>query len=289
MKKYFLMVASLVALAACEQEEKTTASGFKYETLGEETKVEADSGNFFIMNLKLSADDSVIYSSQERGMPADYPVMPTLKEREKGTIVEVFQLLANNDSIYAEIPAPDFYKGGPGLPPSIDSTTIMKVELGLIDILSAEDRMTYMTEANQKLQEKQKKEDLAKIEEYIAENNLENVESTESGLHYIVTEEGEGESPEATDVVEVHYTGFLLDGTKFESSKDNGEPVTFPLNRVIPGWTEGVQLMKEGAEYKFIIPSSMAYGPRGSRAIPPNSVLIFDVELLDINPENEEQ
>ncbi|NMM47421.1 FKBP-type peptidyl-prolyl cis-trans isomerase [Flammeovirgaceae bacterium KN852] len=239
------------------------------------------------MNVKLSADDSVIYNSDESGRPADYPVMPTLGEREKGTIVEIFQLLAVNDSIYAEIPATDFYKGGPGLPPSIDSTTTMKISLGLIDILNPEERMNYMTELSSKLKEKQKAKDLEVIKEYIASEGLENVQSTESGIHYIVNQEGEGDSPTATDAVKVHYEGRLLDGTKFDSSLDRGEPITFPLNRVIPGWTEGVQLMTVGSKYTFIIPSTLAYGERGTPGIPANSVLVFDVELLDINPENE--
>ena len=110
------------------------------------------------------------------------------------------------------------------------------------------------------------------------------VKETPSGLQYVVEKEGTGAQPTATDEVTVHYTGRLLDGTVFDSSVNRGEPATFPLNRVIPGWTEGVQLMKEGAKYTFFIPSDLAYGPQGIQgAIPPHSTLIFEVELIKVN------
>jgi FKBP-type peptidyl-prolyl cis-trans isomerase len=108
------------------------------------------------------------------------------------------------------------------------------------------------------------------------------ISTTESGLQYEVIEEGSGAQPNAEDEVVVHYTGTLLDGTEFDSSVERGEPATFPLNRVIPGWTEAIQLMKEGAKYKFYIPSELAYGQTGSGTIPPNSVLIFEVELIEV-------
>ena len=110
------------------------------------------------------------------------------------------------------------------------------------------------------------------------------METTESGLQYEVLEQGDGEKPAATDTVQVHYTGELLSGEVFDSSRERGEPVTFALNQVIPGWTEGLQLMSEGARYKLYIPSDLAYGPGGNRAIGPNETLVFDVELLEINP-----
>ena len=109
------------------------------------------------------------------------------------------------------------------------------------------------------------------------------VKVTDSGLQYEVLKEGTGASPTATETVEVHYHGTLLDGTVFDSSVDRGQTIEFPLNRVIPGWTEGVQLMKEGAKYRFYIPYDLAYGARGSAPkIPPYAALIFDVELFQV-------
>ncbi|MDE6340132.1 MAG: FKBP-type peptidyl-prolyl cis-trans isomerase [Muribaculaceae bacterium] len=105
---------------------------------------------------------------------------------------------------------------------------------------------------------------------------------TPSGLKYMVLKEGTGKSPAATDNVTVHYTGKLLDGTVFDSSVQRGEPATFSLNGVIAGWTEGLQLMKEGAKYVFYIPTDLAYGPRGGGPIPPYSDLVFEVELIKV-------
>ncbi|MBF0588484.1 MAG: FKBP-type peptidyl-prolyl cis-trans isomerase [Magnetococcales bacterium] len=112
----------------------------------------------------------------------------------------------------------------------------------------------------------------------------EGIQVTASGLKYEVMTEGDGPKPSATDTVRVHYAGTLEDGTEFDSSYKRGEPISFPLNRVIAGWTEGVQLMGVGSKYRFTIPGDLAYGPMGmpQAGIGPNATLIFVVELLDI-------
>ena len=108
------------------------------------------------------------------------------------------------------------------------------------------------------------------------------VKETASGLQYKVLKEGTGKSPSAADNVEVHYRGTLIDGTEFDSSYKRNETITFPLRGVIKGWTEGLQLMKEGAKYEFYIPPELAYGPAGTPGIPPHSVLVFEVELITV-------
>ncbi len=117
---------------------------------------------------------------------------------------------------------------------------------------------------------------------FLAENTKkDNIMTTASGLQYEVIIEGEGSSPTATTSVTVHYKGTTLDGKEFDSSYSRNAPATFPLNRVIAGWTEGLQLMNVGAKYRFFIPSELAYGTRGAGAdIGPNAVLIFEIELL---------
>lgn len=139
------------------------------------------------------------------------------------------------------------------------------------------------------MQKKQtEKADAAKTagKTFLAENAKKaGVMTTPSGLQYEVVQEGTGKSPLATDKVKVHYHGTLVDGSVFDSSVDRGEPITFPLNGVIPGWTEGLQLMKEGGKYRFYIPSDLAYGDQAmGNSIPAGSTLIFDVELLEVNP-----
>ncbi len=121
-------------------------------------------------------------------------------------------------------------------------------------------------------------------EKYLAENGKkENVVTLPSGLQYQVLREGNGKKPKATDSVKCHYEGFLIDGTVFDSSVQRGEPAVFGLQQVIAGWTEGLQLMQEGAKYRFFIPYRLAYGEGGAgQMIPPFATLIFDVELLEV-------
>ena len=124
----------------------------------------------------------------------------------------------------------------------------------------------------------------AEGENFLAENGKkEGIITTASGLQYQVLREGNGKSPKATDTVECHYEGTLIDGTKFDSSYDRGQTATFPLNQVIAGWTEGLQLMKEGGKYRFFIPYNLGYGERGAGAsIPPFAALVFDVGLVTV-------
>ena len=122
-------------------------------------------------------------------------------------------------------------------------------------------------------------------EKYLEEiSNNKSVYTTKSGLKYRKLKDGNGKKPKVTDRVKVHYTGKLINGTTFDSSVERGEPITFALNQVIPGWTEGLQLMDEGSKYLLYIPYNLGYGEQQAGSIPPGSTLIFEVELLEINP-----
>lgn len=129
-------------------------------------------------------------------------------------------------------------------------------------------------------------ENREKAQQFLLENKTNvNIQTTASGLQYEVLSEGSGDRhPAASDKVKVHYHGTLIDGSVFDSSVERGEPITFGLQQVIKGWTEGLQLMVEGDKYRLYIPSDLAYGDRGAGKIPPGAMLIFEVELIKINP-----
>lgn len=157
--------------------------------------------------------------------------------------------------------------------------------------LDAYEAQAIVQEFFQKQEEKQRasaaerhKAFKAQGEQYLAENGKKDgVVTLPSGLQYQVLQEGNGRKPKATDQVKCHYEGMLVDGTLFDSSIQRGEPATFPLNGVIAGWTEGLQLMQEGAKYRFFIPYHLGYGERGAGAsIPPFAALVFDVELIEV-------
>ena len=156
--------------------------------------------------------------------------------------------------------------------------------------MTAEEAAAIRQEYVQKRQTAQKAEsaatgasNLAEGQKFLADNKgKEGVQTTASGLQYKVLTMGDGAKPAATDTVKVHYRGTLLDGTEFDSSYARNEPISFALNRVIAGWTEGVQLMPIGSKFEFYIAPELGYGEGGGGPIPPNSTLIFEVELLDI-------
>ena len=162
--------------------------------------------------------------------------------------------------------------------------SIKDVMTGAPTAISSKDAQNLLNEYFQQKQKEESEKAKAEGKVFLEENaKKEGVTQTKSGLQYEVLTEGTGKSPKATDKVRCHYEGRLLDGTGFDSSYNRGEPADFGLNQVIAGWTEGVQLMKEGAKYRFYIPYLLAYGERGAGgSIPPYSTLIFDVELLKV-------
>ena len=159
-------------------------------------------------------------------------------------------------------------------------------------LLSKQDRRDLFKTMQEKMmvqQQKKAREGLVVAEKYLKDNkeNNSDIKETASGLQYRILKEGVGKSPDSSaDQVRVHYEGKLVDGTIFDSSYKKGEPLVIRLNRVVKGWTEGVQLMKEGSEFEFFIPPGLGYGERGSGAIPPNSVLIFKIELQKVFEKN---
>jgi FKBP-type peptidyl-prolyl cis-trans isomerase len=171
--------------------------------------------------------------------------------------------------------------------------TVNSLEAGLKDAMDGKEpklKPEEMQAALQKMQEASMKKaqeaaevNLKKGDEWLANNAKQaGWTTTPSGLQIKMEKEGSGPTPKDTDIVKVHYTGMLTDGTKFDSSRDRNEPAEFPVNGVIPGWTEALKMMKAGTTAKLAIPSKLAYGPQGRPGIPANSVLLFDVELLEV-------
>ena len=238
-----------------ENKVHTTESGLKYEILREGTGSSPTADDSVTVNYEGRLMDGTKFdSSYDRGEPITFPLNRVIKGWTEG-----LQLMKEGAKYKFTIPSKLAYgeQGGGPIPPNAD--LIFTVELLKVNV----DEGKAFLEKNR---------------------TKPGVKTTASGLQYKVLLEGTGKSPKATDRVTVNYEGTLIDGTKFDSSYDRGEPIDFGLNQVIRGWTEGLQLMKEGAKYKFFIPSDLAYGPQGSPgAIPPNATLIFTVELIRVN------
>ena len=238
-----------------------------------------------VYSLKRTPNDSVLFDSKlnsEDGTGTVRYILP--KSSFPGSLEDAITMMAKNDSAAFIISADSFFlktNKMQALPPFAKPGDKLLVTIKMMEIKTKKD-----LDENQKKQEaeiaKMGEAEKPKLDQYLMENKITTV-PTASGLIFIETQKGKGSAhPKATDEVTVHYTGTLLDGTKFDSSVDRGQPATFPLSQVIPGWTEAIQLMTKGSKAKLVIPSNLGYGPRGAGGqIPPFSSLIFEVELLD--------
>jgi FKBP-type peptidyl-prolyl cis-trans isomerase len=254
----------------------------EFPSLKDSTKLNKE-GQIVRLHMKyITAKDSVLLDSREKGMPFWIPVM---KPSFKGGLEEAFAALTpgdsgvfkvNADSLFAKTfqqQLPKFIEKGSTLTFFIKSEKVMSQQEAMMDQQTS--MMAFM--------EKQNKTDDAVIQKYIKEKGLQ-PQKTNSGLYYVVTQEGKGPKAEPGKLVAVNYTGTTLDGKEFDSSKKQGKPIEFPLGQqaVIRGWDEGIALLNKGSKATFLIPSTMAYGPQESPEIPANSVLRFDVELVDV-------
>jgi len=269
---------------------KTTASGIEINYLKNGEGKNLEDGNVIIFNL--------VYNDHE-GLEllrkvGDDPVV-LMKDSTwdyNGIIYEVINLLKKGDSVKFDISTEDFYANSPSagsIPDSIKDKPLT-FYCGVTEIMNKEEFQEYQKEQYEKMQNEMNKQnenqlsiDLEILDNYLKSNNIEAI-STESGLRYVITEKGDGNKPTAGSKVKVHYTGTLLEGQKFDSSIDRGEPFSFDLGvgMVIPGWDEGIGYLSKGAKATLYIPSPLAYGPNGAGGvIPGNAILIFEVELID--------
>lgn len=294
------VLAASVGMVSCEKTQ-TTSDGIEY-TYIKEGKEKPNNGEFVVYHFTAkTGSDSTFISSYDQPTPA-YLQYNDSTEKLSG-IDEIFLGLKSGDSIVINSTAEKVF-GAAGLPPFLTNEEKVTISIGVVDVLEEQvfqDYFNDLAEANQKKQSEQAvvqlQEDIKTLEAYIAENNLD-ATKTESGLFYVIEEEGNGPEVEEGDTVAVNYTGYVLDGTVFDTSLESvakesntfmeGRPyepieIQVGMGRVIPGWDEGLQYLKGGSKAKLLIPSTLAYGNRQtSEVIKPNSVLIFDVEVTDV-------
>ncbi|MDQ2076120.1 FKBP-type peptidyl-prolyl cis-trans isomerase [Marinimicrobium sp. ABcell2] len=215
---------------------------------------------------------------------------------EEERVTELNTLEEKVNYIFGMNLAENFAEGGVQIEPDAFALALRDMRDGVEPRLSEEEITQVMrTFQEQEMARRQAEHsavaetNLAEARAFLASNaEEEGVEVTESGLQYRVLEEGEGPQPQADDTVTVHYRGQLLDGTVFDSSYERDQPATFSLTGVIAGWTEGLQLMREGGRMELYIPPDLAYGSSGNGPIPPNAALIFEVELLEVETSGDE-
>jgi FKBP-type peptidyl-prolyl cis-trans isomerase FkpA len=302
MKKVSLFIgaAIMMVFAACNDSKFdgfTRAENglhYKFYTHDENApKVQEGDGilvRYIIMNQK---NDSVIVDSKSVSRDGSgYTNFGMQKTSFTGSFEDGMMMMAKGDSAEFIVPADSFFLKSMRyneLPPGFKSGDNLRAIFKIKDIMPAKEveaeRKRQMEEQQALLKESEAKEK-PMLDKYLADNNIK-AQPTASGLYFIEIKKGSGPSPKATEMVKVHYVGKLLDGTTFDSSEGK-DPVEFQLNQVIPGWTEGLQMMKKGGKAQLIIPSNMAYGPRGGGPIPPYAPLTFTVELLDIKPAPEQ-
>lgn len=277
-RKVFSVVLTLIIGFACIAQPgkrfKTTEEGIKYKLHKPKSKEDRiGKGDLIKVHIITStANDSTVFSTYDIG---GEPVSINVKDGGmNASMMRAFMLLGEGDSSTIFIPENLVFENEKR-PPYIKDGDYMKYQIKVLEVWTK-------AKLEQKRMEQAKTDEML-IVDYLAANNLESIK-TASGLHYVVTEQGDQPKPQKGQEVSVHYAGKLLDGTEFDNSFKRGEPIEFPVGtgRVIKGWDEGLQLINVGSKATLLIPSGLAYGERGAGGgkIPADSVLIFDVEIV---------
>ncbi len=315
MKMYKLLTIILAVglLQACNgSKEKTTPSGLTYTIITEGSGEVVPTNHYLMLNMMYKDDtDSVWVDTNDRGIPIMIYKEDSVWTKNDGSVQEIFINLTKGDSITFNVTANDLFTKTwtAPLPANVKPETIISFFIGVEDVLNEEglrewqQQMMAKQEAKMNLEAEGKlKEDIATIDAYLAENNI-TAQTTESGLRYVITQEGTGDNAQVGQSVKVDYAGYVLNGEYFDSSikeiaiekgiynKEREayspyEPYEFVLGQgvVIQGWDEGITLLNVGSKATFYIPSGLAYGPRArSPKIPANSILVFDLELVEAN------
>ena len=297
MNKTLLLSTSLAAMAlvSCKNSDfdgyTKAESGLHYKFYSHDesgTKPKEGDGVAFSFIIKQYSKDSVLVDSKSiTGDGSGIFKYRLPKSSFNGSIEDALAMMSKGDSAAFIVNADSFFlktQRAPSLPPHLKPGDHLLVTVKVHDLkpqkeLEAEQKQ-QQAEMEKKMMEAQAAEK-GVWEKYLADNKI-TTKPTASGLIYMEMKKGSGAHPAAPDQVVVHYTGTLLDGTKFDSSLDRGEPATFGLTQVIPGWTEGLQLMGKGGKAKLVIPSALGWGAQGYQGIPPFAAVTFTVELIDI-------
>ncbi len=293
-KNLILWLAAIVAtagfLTSCNNTEgkwKTTNDGLKYKFYVQNTDGNTPAeGDYITVEMIYRTPDSVLFNSSKLPQPMELPLVKSVHQAD---IYEGLAMMHVNDSATFECNADSVFQKlfrYHTVPDKLKDAKSIFFDVKILKITSKEEKLKEAQEAQKIQQEemmKNKAEEAGKLQKYLTDNNI-TVAPTADSLFIVITKKGNGPKPQKGDKVKVHYTGYLLDGTKFDSSVDRGQPFEFELGvgRVIRGWDEGIAALNKGAKAQLIIPSKLAYGARGAGgAIPPYAPLVFDVELID--------
>ena len=296
---FFIISLLLVFISSCSLNDfKTDDSGYEYKIVRKGNGPSFINNHYIFMNMDYYyEEDSLLFTSTEKGIPVTLQFTDTVWDKN-GQIYQGLKRLKVGDSAIFKVNCADLYEVSfrGNIPYGLNPFSDITVYIGITDMMTATEFRKWQAnlfETQKELlkadREQQLFEDIALIDLYLEESGLIAME-LESGIRYIMHDEGNGIKPEKQDRVVIHYTGYLLDGTKFDSSYDKQEPFEFILGtaNIIQGWQQSVAEMSIGSKYTFYIPSSLAYGEVGlGEIIGPNTVIVFDMELLDIKKKGE--
>ncbi len=285
MTKIKILLASaliVTTMYSCKENKYTKLkSGLEYMIVKDEKgDKKAAEGSIATLHILTKIGDSTLFDSRKNNNNEPVPAQ-IAKPQYNGDLMEGLMLLTAGDSAIFRVAADSIFRGGQ-MPPFVKTGDTVKFYVKMVTVKSMEE---FQKEQDAEAA-KQTGADEEIIKKYLVDNNITATKTT-SGLYYSITQAGTGENAKPGQEVSMYYTGKLLDGTTFDSNQDpkfgHTEPFKFPLGKgqVIKGWDEGIALLNKGAKAKLIIPSPLAYGARGQKGIPPNSILVFDVQMIE--------
>ncbi|MFN3839729.1 MAG: FKBP-type peptidyl-prolyl cis-trans isomerase [Cyclobacteriaceae bacterium] len=300
MRNVLLLGCLAALLTGCSETVKETPNGLKFKVIKKGDGVQAHVGEIMVFDYALTdSKDSVWTSTIENGFPSAFMVNDSSAIPQENGIIQMLRMLSKGDSVTVDISIGEFFKklSRRPVPENLDSTMMMRYQFRINEIMTNEKFMSYEQELMNNFMINQLKKDTRKIDAYLFEKGIK-ADTLPSGVRYIITTPGTGETAKSGQTVKVNYSGYLLSGEYFDSSiqsvaeaKNLYDPmreyspfeVTIDRSSVIQGWHDALKTMNKGSKGTFYIPSTLAYGPQQrSAVIKPNSILVFELEMIDI-------